>query len=118
MRGTRLNTGFPRILAVKDGIMFSNFIMDIIDDEGIGSCIYVVVNVLIIGILKSIACYFYNGSGAMELLFFPFIIAAGIMTVIAFKKLINGDVSYMEFGGILSKFAVLYFIVSIVSIVV
>ncbi len=86
-------------------------------NSGIGACVYVFVNVLIIGILKSIACACWNASGGVEMLFFPFIIAAGIVTIIAFKNLISSERDFMLMGGILGKFAIVYFIVSIVSIV-
>lgn len=98
--------------------MISDIINDHINDKGVASWVYVFVNVLIIGLLKSAACFCWNSSEGIELLFFPLIIAAGIKTIVAFKYLVSGDNFYMDLGGITSKLAVLYFIVSVVSIVV
>ncbi|MCR5525847.1 MAG: hypothetical protein K6F39_00495 [Lachnospiraceae bacterium] len=98
--------------------MISDIINDHINDQGVASWVYVFVNVLIIGLLKSAACFCWNSNGEIELLFFPLIIATGIKTIVAFKYLVSGDNFYMDLGGITSKLAVLYFIVSVVSIVV
>ncbi len=85
------------------------------DNEKLGLWLYTLVNIFIVGVVKSASCWCWNGSGAIEIFFFPLIIAAAILAIIAIKNLIK---EFWDFGEWHVKFALLYMILSFVIIAV
>ncbi len=84
--------------------------------EEIGSLVYAFINVFIIGCVKSAACWCWTyGQGLVEMMFFPLILAAVVMTVIAIVNLVR---EFWLLGGVYAKLALVYIIISFIVLAV
>ncbi len=96
--------------------MFSEKIWMKFDNYKVGSLVYAFINVFLVGCVKSAACWCWtDASGVLELMFFPLIAVAGVMAIIAIKNLFK---DFWDCGGLFSKLALLYMIVSFVVLAV